>query len=279
MTGGADVVTIDYEDGIAWVSLNRPEKRNAMNPAINKRMHTVLDEIEEDERCKVMVLTGAGDSFAAGMDLQEYFRDTAAKGYLAIRRSQRDSYGWFNRLRWLEKPSIAMVNGWCFGGAFGPLYSCDLAIAAEEATFGISEVNWGIIPGGNVTKIAADLMRNRDGMYYILTGEPFDGKKAAELGLVNKAVPLSELRGEVERLAKVLMAKNPMVLKAAKDAYRRVMEMPYEAAGEYLVAKQEQLNFLDKTHGRLQGMKQFLDEKSFRPGLGTYDVNADEDKK
>ncbi len=76
---------------------------------------------------------------------------------------------------WFEKPTIAMVNGWCFGGAFTPLVSCDLAIAAEEATFGLSEINWGILPGGNVTRAVAEVMSHRDALYYIMTGLPFDG--------------------------------------------------------------------------------------------------------
>src|SRR5690348_13557855 len=116
------VAKIAYDNGVAWVSLNRPEKRNCMNPTLNAYMHKVLDEVEEDDRCQVMVLTGEGEAFSAGMDLKEYFRETEAKGPLAVRRAQRDSYGWWRRLRWLEKPTIAMVNGWCFGGAYGPLY-------------------------------------------------------------------------------------------------------------------------------------------------------------
>ena len=79
------------------------------------------------------------------------------------------------------KPTIAMVNGFCFGGAFTPLIACDFAIAAEDATFGLSEINWGIFPGGLVSRVLADAMSYRDAMYYIMTGDPFDGKKAAEL--------------------------------------------------------------------------------------------------
>jgi len=265
-----DVVTIERERGVAWVTLNRPDKRNAMNPALNARMHGVLDEIEAEEETGVLVLTGAGESFSAGMDLKEYFRETEAKGHIAVRRAQRDAYGWWSRLRWFEKPTIAMVNGWCFGGAFAPLFACDLAIAAEEARFGVSEINWGIIPGGNVTKILVELMSQRDAMYYTLTGETFDGRRAAELKLVNEAVPLAHLRVRVRALADVLLEKNPKALKAAKDAIRRVAEMPVDAAQDYLVVRQESLNFLDQTEGRREGIKQFIDDKTYRPGLGAY---------
>ncbi len=198
-------VRVEFEAGVAWVTLNRPEKRNCMNPTLNAEMFEVLDYIEADDRCGVMVLTGAGESFSAGMDLKEYFRETDAKGHLAVRRAQRDAYGWWRRLRWLEKPSIAMVNGWCFGGGFSPLFACDLAVAAETATFGVSEINWGIIPGGNVTKVLTELMSAREAMYYTLTGETFDGKKAAEVKLVNEAVPLDQLRARVRAIADSLL--------------------------------------------------------------------------
>jgi trans-feruloyl-CoA hydratase/vanillin synthase len=272
--GAADktwqAVRVDFEAGVAWVTLNRPEKRNCMNPTLNAEMHEVLDLLEADDRCGVLVLTGAGESFSAGMDLKEYFRETEAKGHIAIRRSQRDAYGWFRRLRWFEKPTIAMVNGWCFGGAFGPLFSCDLAVASETAVFGVSEINWGIIPGGNVTKVLVELMSARDAMYYTLTGENFDGKKAAEMKVVNEAVPLDQLRARVRQIADSLLEKNPQTLKAAKDAVKRVAEMTFDASEDYLVVRQESLNYLDKSEGRKQGIKQFIDDKTFRPGLGAY---------
>jgi trans-feruloyl-CoA hydratase/vanillin synthase len=241
-----------------------------MNPTLNSEMHEVLDYLETDDRCGVLVLTGAGESFSAGMDLKEYFRETEAKGHMAIRRAQRASYGWFRRLRWFEKPTIAMINGWCFGGAFGPLFSCDLAVAADTATFGVSEINWGIIPGGNVTKVLVELMSARDAMYYTLTGENFDGRKAAEMKVVNEAVPLEKLRARVRQIADSLLEKNPQTLKAAKDAVKRVAEMTYDASEDYLVVRQEALNYLDKSEGRKQGIKQFIDDKTFRPGLGAY---------
>jgi trans-feruloyl-CoA hydratase/vanillin synthase len=266
----ADVVKVEFDNGVAWVSLNRPEKRNCLNPTINRRMHEVLDDLEADERCKVLVLTGEGAAFCAGMDLKEYFRETEAQGHIAVRRSQRESYGWFRRLRWFEKPTIAMVNGWCFGGAFGPLFGCDLAIAADEAQFGLSEINWGILPGGGATKIAQQLMNYRQALYYVMTGEMLDGKKAAELGLVNESVPLAQLRARTRQLADVLMEKNPVTLKAAKDAFKRVIDMTYDEAEDYLVVRQESANFLDKTEGRKEGIRQFIDEKSYKPGLASY---------
>jgi trans-feruloyl-CoA hydratase/vanillin synthase len=265
-----DVVSVEIENGVAWVSLSRPEKRNCMNPTLNAAMHRVMDDLEVDESCRVLVLTGAGTAFSAGMDLKEYFRETEAKGHMAIRRAQRDSYGWWRRLRWFEKPTIAMVNGWCFGGAFAPLYACDLAIAADEAEFGLSEINWGILPGGGATKVVTDLVGMRDAMYLTLTGERIGGQRAAAIRLVNESVPLAQLRARVRALADVLIAKNPATLKAAKDAVRRVTSMTYDEAEDYLVVRQESLNYLDKSDGRHEGIRQFIDEKSYKPGLQSY---------
>jgi feruloyl-CoA hydratase/lyase len=271
--GGKNVL-VEFEDGIAWVSLNRPEKRNAMNPALAYEMLEVLEALEIDDRAGVLVLTGTGESFSAGMDLKEYFRATDGLPTLERLRIYRVNAMWqWRLLAPYPKPTIAMVNGWCFGGAFTPLISCDLAIASEDATFGLSEINWGIIPAGIVTKAVADVMNQRDALYYIMTGETFDGKRAKEIGLVNDCVPKEQLRERTRSLAQTLLGKNPVVLRAAKHAYKQVRSMNWEAAADYLSSKMDQVSFLDETNGRAEGMKQFLDEKSFKPGLGAYKKN------
>jgi trans-feruloyl-CoA hydratase/vanillin synthase len=271
MSDENDTVAFTVEDRIAWVSFNRPEKRNCMSPRLNQKMMEVLDALEYRDDVGVLVLTGEGTAWSAGMDLKEYFRETEAKGLGATRQAQRDSYGWWRRLRWYQKPTIAMVNGWCFGGGYGPLFGCDLAFAAEEAQFGLSEINWGILPGGGATKVATELMSFRHAMYHAMMGENIDGKKAAEWGLVNEAVPLAALRARVAEVAHVLLKKNPVALKATKDAVRRVGEMTYDNAEDYLIRAQEAANSYDND-GRKEGIRQFIDEKSYKPGIGTYDV-------
>ena len=266
-----DTVSFSIEDRIAWVKFNRPEKRNCMSPRLNRRMMEVLNELEFNEEVGVLVLTGEGTSWSAGMDLKEYFREMEAQGIAAIRQAQREAYGWWRRLRWYQKPTIAMVNGWCFGGGYGPLFACDLAYTAEEAQFGLSEINWGILPGGGATKVAVELLSMRDAMYHAMTGEPIDGKTAAAWRLVNEAVPLARLRERVNEVAQILLKKNPIALKATKDAVRRVSEMTYDNAEDYLVRAQEATNSFDN-EGRKEGIRQFIDDKSFKPGTGTYDV-------
>ena len=252
-----ETVRVEFDDGIAWVTLDRPDKRNAMNPTLNTEMVEVLEMLEGDERCGVLVLTGSGEAFSAGMDLKEYFREIDAAPENVQLRVRRDSAQWqWRMLRTYAKPTIAMVNGWCFGGAFTPLVACDLAIAADEARFGISEINWGIPPGGVVSKALAETVGTRDALLYIMTGRTFEGPKAAQMGLVNHSVPLERLREKVASLARELLDKNPVVLRAAKVGFKHCRDMSWDQAEDYLYAKLEQ--------------SQFLDEKSIRPGLQPY---------
>lgn len=263
-------VTFSVENGIAWVNFNRPDKRNCMSPRLNRQMMRVLDALEFREDVGVLVLTGEGTAWSAGMDLKEYFRETEADGLRGTRGAQRESYGWWRRLRWYQKPTIAMVNGWCFGGGYGPLFACDLAFAADDAQFGLSEINWGILPGGGAAKVATELTSFRNAMYHAMMGENVDGKTAAQWGFVNESLPLDQLRARVTEVANVLLKKNPIALKATKDAIRRVREMSYDNAEDYLIRAQEAANSYDND-GRKEGIKQFIDDKTYKPGLGAYD--------
>ncbi len=264
-------VLVEFDEGIAWVTLNRPEKRNAVSPELSDEMIRTLDALEVDRRCGVLVLTGAGEAYCAGMDLREYFRATDSLSPEERARYMRASAQWqWRRLSYYMKPTICMVNGWCFGGAFNHLIGCDLAIADEDAQLGLSEINWGIIPAGNVLKSVASVMNQRDSLYYTMTGEPFSGRKAVEMGLVNEAHPKAKLRPRVRALAIDLLGKNPTVLRAAKHACRRVRSMDWDELEDYLFAKLDQSRFLDPEKGREKGMGQFLDEKTYRPGLTGY---------
>jgi trans-feruloyl-CoA hydratase/vanillin synthase len=267
-----ETVEIQREDGITWVILNRPDKRNAMNPTMNREMAQILERLEGDDETQVLVLTGAGEAFSAGMDLKEYFREVEGKSFGAQRQVRFDAQLWqYHKLRMFPKPTIAMVNGWCFGGAFTPLVSCDIAIAAEDATFGLSEVNWGILPGGVVSRDLAGAMSSRDALFYIMTGRPFDGKQAAAMKLVNYAVPRAKLRDEVVAIADDLKKKNPHTLRACKQAFKMVGGMDWEQAWDYLAAKNDQIRQWDTENAREKGIRQFIDEKSYKPGLGPYE--------
>lgn len=260
------------QKGITWLILNRPEKRNAMSPELHFEMSDALDDLAEDEETQVLILTGAGKAFSAGQDLALYFRanQNDAKNRA---RAQKASHAWrWDKLVNFPKPTIAMVNGFCFGGAFTQLCACDFAIAAHNATFGLSEVNWGIIPGGIVSWNVADVLSYRDALYYAVTGDPFDGKTAEKIRLVNYSVPPAKLKAETVKLAKKLMTKSPNAMRYTKEAIRAVRRMSVNEADDYLTVKNQACKATDKIPGRDEGMRQFLDEKSYRPGLGQLDL-------
>jgi trans-feruloyl-CoA hydratase/vanillin synthase len=262
-----ETVIVEVAEGIAWVTLNRPEKRNAMSPQLHYDMVEALTELNTDPEVQVLVLTGAGEAFSAGMDLKLFFRDLDDKPReRALAREADRRWGWY-KLTGFSKPTIAMVNGYCFGGAFTPLVACDFAIAAEDAVFGLSEVNWGIIPGGLVSKVVTDVMTYRKALYYATTGRTFDGKEAEAIGLVTLAVPKERLRDETIALARELMKKGPAVVRSIKEALRAVRTMSVEEAYEYLEAKSEQLRFRDAERTRARGLSEFLDTKAYRPGF------------
>ena len=258
---------IDIADKVAKLTLNRPDKKNAINPQLINDMVQALDDLRYNDEVAVLVVTGAGNAFCAGMDLKEYFHDLKTKNPAEFDRVNRKLIDWRGRLmRHYPKPTIAMVNGYCFGGAFPLVECCDLAVAAEEAEFGLSEINFGMFPGGGVSKALANLFRPRDALLYGLTGRRFNGIKAAEIGFVNFAVPRARLEEETMQLAREIAAKDPVALRATKDAYRMSLEMSWEAAMSYAAAKENDV-LLQQKGGWLEGGVGDFVKGLYKPGL------------
>jgi trans-feruloyl-CoA hydratase/vanillin synthase len=264
-----ETIKIEKDQGINLVTFNKQEKRNAMSPQLHHEMDGVLDELAIDPQTHVLVITGAGEAFSAGQDIELYFRG-GAKNPAMMQRARRASNQWrWQKLSTFPKPTIAMVNGYCFGGAFTQVSACDFAIAADEALFGLSgelgascrAASWR-----NVTQV----LNYRDALYYAMTGDTFDGKRAREIGFVNFSVPKEQLRETTINFAKRLMEKSPAALRYTKEAIRAVRFMNEPQASDYLNAKSDALKFNDKEKGREQGMIQFLDDKSYRPGFTHY---------
>jgi trans-feruloyl-CoA hydratase/vanillin synthase len=262
---------VQEDDGVTWLIFNRPEKRNAMSPQLHADCNDALRTLATDPRTRVLIVTGAGEAFCAGQDLKLFFRENDSNPAARFEAGE-NSHSWrWQRLSKFPKATIAMVNGFCFGGAFTQLIACDLAVAADEAVFGLSEINWGIIPGGVVSWNVVNALNTRDAMFYAITGDTFDGKQAAKMGLVNYSVPKDQLREETLTLARRLAKKNPATLRYTKDGIRAVRGMTEAQAQDYLAAKSDALRFADAEGGREESLKQFLDEKVFRPGLENYD--------
>ena len=271
MTKKYETVLIEKSEGITWLIMNRPDKRNAMSPQLHLDMDDALDDLATDAETEILVLTGAGnEAFCAGQDIRLYFRGTEQDPKTRA-KARRASNQWrWQRLSTFPKPTIAMVNGFCFGGAFTQVCACDFAVAADDATFGLSEVNWGILPGGIVSWNVVQTLNFRDAMYYAMTGDPFDGKQAKQMGFINFSHPKEKLREETVKLAKKLMEKSPAAMRYTKEAIRAVRFMNEPQAADYLNAKSDALKYMDKENSRGEGMKQFLDEKTYRPGLGHF---------
>jgi trans-feruloyl-CoA hydratase/vanillin synthase len=259
-------ITVEVADGVATLTLNRPEKRNAMSPELTLEVADALETLRYDHDARVVVITGAGEAFCGGMDLREHF--TALKDKPdEYDRITRASTEWRGRtLRYYPKPTIAMINGYCFGGAFSIVEGCDLAFAAEDATFGLSEINFKLFPGGAVSKSLANLMRPRDALFYGLTGRPFDGRTAVELGYVNLAFPRAELRERTMEIAREIAAKDAHALRMTKDAYRHSLDMGWDAAVNFAMAKEAELTLAQNDSWRADGIGDFL-AGEYRPGL------------
>ncbi len=268
-------VIVKQHDGISWLYMNRPEKKNAMSPQLHYEMDEALELLEGDPETKLVVIAGMGGNFSAGQDLKKFFRELEDKP-AESKKAQAAANRWrFERLWNYDKPTIAMIEGFCVGGAFMQLLSTDFAITADNATFSLSEVNWGILPGALVAKLVADACLPRRALYYSCTGEAFDGHEAEKIGLVDKVVPHEDLEAEVEKLADVLMKKSPAVLRATKQAVRQVRTMDHNQAFDYLMEKNMAIRFHDERFNMQssyhEGLKQFLDEKSYRPVYESFE--------
>src|ERR1700738_569294 len=260
-----ECVKVRVQNGIAWTARNRPEKRNAMSPQLHYDMDAALARLEVDDNAKVVVVTGEGGNFSPGQDLKKFFRELEKNpGDRKKAAAAANRWRW-ERLYGYDKPTIAMVHGYCIGGAFMQLLACDFAIAAEDATFSLSEVNWGILPGALVSKAVADMVLPRHALYYACLGEPFDGKEAARIGMVNYAVPPDKLEAATTELAEKLMKKSAAVLRATKQAIRHVRTMDVAQAYDYLAEKGKAIKVADQEDSYTTGLRQFLDEKSYKP--------------
>ena len=273
-------ITVDIQDGIAWTALNRPEKKNAMSPELHYDMDDAIGRLEMDPAAKVVVIMGTGGNFSSGQDLKKFFREQEDDAY-ERKRSQRAANSWrWDRLYNYDKPTIAMVEGYCVGGAFMQLLGTDFALAASNATFSLSEINWGILPGALVSKVVADAILTRHALYYACLGEAFDGDEAARIGLVNYSYPQEELKKQTIDLAERLMKKSPAVLRATKQALRKVRTMDFDQSYDYLAEKSRAIRVIDSQDSYNRGLDQFLEEKSYRPTYEAFalkDENADKE--
>src|SRR2546430_3633353 len=216
MTNSYETIQVERRDRVAIITINRPEKRNALNIQTRAEGAAVLDELRDDDSVKVVIFTGAGDkAFIAGADIAEFAGRTAL-GQRAIMLER----GLFNAIDTFPKPVIAMVNGYCLGGGCELALACDIRIASETASFGQPEINLGIMPGGGGTQRLTRLVGEGKAMELILTGEIIDARTAFTLGLVNHVVPADQLETKTMDIANRIAEKGPVSVALAKAAIK-----------------------------------------------------------
>lgn len=275
LTNEWETVSVERDGGVTTILFDRPEKKNAMNPMLHREMYEVFREVRRDALdpsggSDVLVLSGAGDSFCAGQDLEEFFLETADNAEEDQRTSEM-AMEWAQQLYEFPRLTIAAVNGWCIGGGLRICGTCDLAIASREARFSLSEVNFGKFPAGGTTRVLSRLLAPRDFLYLSLTGESVDAEEANQMRLVNKVVPHDDLYQTVYDLADTVADKNQQAISYAKEVYRREIEenMAYESARDYELAKSRRLSQLQDAE-EMQAIEAFSEDK-FKPGLESYD--------
>jgi enoyl-CoA hydratase/carnithine racemase len=207
-----EAVSYRVERGVAWLTISRPEARNALNAAVRAGLYAGVRRFNEDDTAKVLVLTGAGEkAFCAGGDLKEMAET-------ALTVPPPDFVPQFGRNIEVAKPTIAAVNGVAWAGGFLLAQCCDLCIAADSATFAISEVKVG--RGAPWAAPLSWLIPPRIALQILLTGDPLTARRAYEIGLVNEVVPLAELRARTQQMAERIAANAPLsVLAAKRTAY------------------------------------------------------------
>ena len=222
---------VEVSEGVARVTLNRPEVRNALNEALLRELESALRRLEDDSAARVVVLRGAGDrAFCAGADLKK----VADRGTTL---QARESFGGLARIlehmARMRTPVIAQVHGHALAGGCGLAAGADIVVAADDATFGLPEIKVGLLPLIVMAPILRAVGRKR-GLLMILTGEPVSAREAYEMGLVSRVVPRGELAGAVDALARTLAGYSPTALGLAKEAAGMVPDMEYGAALRYL---------------------------------------------
>ncbi|HET7230526.1 MAG TPA: enoyl-CoA hydratase-related protein [Longimicrobium sp.] len=224
-----ETLRIEAESGVALITIDRQEKRNALNSTVRAELVAALDALRDDDGVRVLVITGAGDkAFVAGADIAEFAGRTPLE-----QRATMTGRRVFDEVAAYPKPVIAMINGFCLGGGCELALGCDLRIAADTAKLGQPEINLGIIPGGGGTQRLPRVVGMGQAMRLVLSGEIIDAAEALRIGLVDVVHPAAELRERTMEFARKMAEKSPVALRMAKSAVRAAADMPLGAGLAY----------------------------------------------
>lgn len=249
-----EVILQERRDNVATITLNRPEKRNALNGQLRCALLGVLDELNRDPQVRAIVITGAGDkAFVAGADIGEFEGRTPVDQHRVMKLPTV-----FDAIERNSKPVIAAINGFCLGGGMELALACDIRIASAGAKFGQPEVNLGIIPGGGGTQRLPRIVGLGAALRMILTGDMIDAEEARRIGLVEEVVPAGDLMARAGAMAQLIATKSPVAVSAAKEATRAASSLPL-AEGLKLETALFQLCF--SSEDKVEGVRAFLEKR------------------
>jgi len=250
----SEVILTEREGRVAFVTVNRPDKMNALNEQVRTAMLAAMAALEHDDGVGVVVLTGAGEkSFIAGADIGEFAGRTPFDQREAMRQPRI-----FEAMAVFPKPVIAMINGFCLGGGCELAMSCDLRVASEKARFGQPEINLGLIPGGGGTQRMSRLVGLGHTMRLVLSGDMIGAAEAKEIGLVELVVPHEELRAKTLELAGRIAGKSPLTLRVAKEAVRASQRLSIEDGIRY---ERDLFCLCFSTADKEEGVAAFLEKR------------------
>ena len=247
-------LTFGEKGGVGTITLNRPERLNAISYETNDELTELLGEIEKSDEIKVVIITGEGRAFCAGADIKAIQEDPDKYSFIGLGKD----LPMFNKLADLPKPTVAAINGPANGGGLEVALACDFRIAAENASFGLGEIKIGVLPMGGGTVRLPRLVGIAKAKEMILLGEIIDAQEAYKIGLVNKIVPLESLITECEELANALASRPAVAVRVGKSCIDIGMNMSRFDALEYEV---KSVATLWNTEDRTEGMNAFVERR------------------
>jgi enoyl-CoA hydratase/carnithine racemase len=252
LAGNDADVTVERFEAVAVVRMNRPERRNALSPAVMEQLATTIGELDADEQVRCIVIAGTEEVFAAGADIKAMAERTFQEVLEA------STMPFWQRVADCRTPLIAAVSGFALGGGCELALLCDMIVASDTAEFGQPEITLGIIPGGGGTQRLARIIGKQRTMELVLTGRRIDAKEALRLGFVNRVVPKRNFMTEAFDLAEVISRRPPLAVKLAKQAVRAADEMSLTAG---LAHERRLYELAMATEDRVEGMQAFLEKR------------------
>lgn len=249
-----ETIICEEKDGIAIVTLNRPEQLNAISVKLAEELGEVIDKVTVDDAIRVMIITGGNKVFCVGADIREPRSEMTLLQQINIRRN----YRFYQKIEDMGKPVIAAIAGHCLGGGLEMAMACDLRIAAENASIGDAHSRIGVIGGAGATVRLPRLVGMTKAKEMILTGEPIDAQEAYRIGLVNKVVPVESLMDEAMRMAQTLKQRPPITLRLSKMCINDGMRMDLLSALEY---EQKCFTIVGLSEDAKEGMRAFAEKR------------------